>query len=67
VPCVSTPPVKLVTTGEAAKAIGVGRATLFRWWQDGLVTPALVTAGGHARWDVADLKAQLRARQQRDE
>lgn len=64
---VSNPSVKLVSTGEAAKAIGVGRATLARWWQDGLVTPALVTAGGHARWDIEDLKAQLRARQERDD
>jgi predicted site-specific integrase-resolvase len=53
----------LVSTGEAAKVIGVGRATLARWWADGLVTPALVTAGGHARWDVEDLKRQLRNKQ----
>jgi DNA-binding transcriptional MerR regulator len=56
----------LLSTGEAAKAIGVGRATLARWWADGLVTPELVTAGGHARWDVEKLKGQLRDRQQRD-
>jgi DNA-binding transcriptional MerR regulator len=60
-------PDKLVPTGVAAKAIGVGRATLFRWWKDGLVTPEVVTPGGHARWNVADLKAQLRALQQRDD
>lgn len=57
---------RLVTTGEAAKVIGVGRATLARWWAEGLVTPALVTAGGHARWDVEDLKRQLRERQDKD-
>ena len=31
-----------------------------RRWQEGMVIPTLVTAGGHARWDVEDLRAQLR-------
>ena len=51
----------LVTTGDAAKAIGVGHSTLARWWQEGSVVPALVTPGGHARWDIDDLREQLRA------
>jgi DNA-binding transcriptional MerR regulator len=55
-------PPKYLPTGEAAREIGVGRATLARWWSEGLVTPVLVTAGGHARWDVDDLKRQLAAR-----
>jgi DNA-binding transcriptional MerR regulator len=58
---------ELVSTGEAARAIGVGRATLARWWQDGLVTPDLVTAGGHARWDVDRLREQLRDLRKKDE
>ena len=41
-----------------AKVLGVARGTFVRWWQQGLVTPALVTAGGHARWDVEDLQEQ---------
>ncbi|MGZ3141901.1 MerR family transcriptional regulator [Lentzea chajnantorensis] len=49
-----------MTTGQAAKAVGVGRATLARWWALGLVEPELVTAGGHARWNVEKLKADLR-------
>jgi MerR HTH family regulatory protein len=49
-----------VTTATAAKAIGVGVSTLQRWAARGLVTPALRTPGGQARWDVEDLKAQLR-------
>jgi DNA-binding transcriptional MerR regulator len=52
----------LVATGVAAKALGVAHSTLARWWAEGLVTPALVTPGNHARWDVEDLRAQLRAR-----
>ena len=50
-----------VTTAIAAKAIGVGTSTLQRWAARGLVTPALRTPGGQARWDIEDLKAQLRA------
>lgn len=52
----------LVPTGIAAKAIGVGHSTLARWWAEGSVTPALVTPGNHARWDIEDLRNQLRAR-----
>lgn len=57
---------RLVPTGDAAKAIGVGRSTLARWMAEGLVKPALVTPGGHARWDVDDLKRQLDALQADD-
>lgn len=56
------PDAPLVATGVAAKAIGVAHSTLARWWAEGTVTPALVTPGNHARWDVEDLREQLRAR-----
>ncbi|MGB3444458.1 MAG: MerR family transcriptional regulator [Actinophytocola sp.] len=56
------PPPHLVATGIAAREIGVARSTLARWWAQDLVKPALITAGGHARWDVDDLKRQLRER-----
>jgi DNA-binding transcriptional MerR regulator len=59
-------PPKLISTGEAAKALGVARETLFRWWQQGLVTPELVTPGGQARWDMADLRRQLVELRKRD-
>ena len=58
---------RLVATGVAARELGVSRATLARWWQVGLVEPAVVTAGGHARWDVDALRNQLRELRQRDE
>lgn len=54
------PAPKLISTGVAADALGVAHFTLFRWWQAGIVTPALVTPGGHARWDLDELKEQLR-------
>lgn len=51
---------RLIPTGAAAEALGVAHSTLARWWHDGIVTPAVVTIGGHARWDLADLREQLR-------
>ncbi|WP_084789528.1 MerR family transcriptional regulator [Saccharomonospora iraqiensis] len=50
---------RLLSTGEAAKALSVDRSTLARWQREGRVTPASVTAGGHARWDVEDLQRQV--------
>lgn len=50
---------RLLTTGKAAAALDVDQATLWRWRQSGRVTPAWVTPGGHARWDLADLRRQL--------
>lgn len=58
---------ELVSTGVAAQAIGVSRATLARWWANGLVEPELVTAGGQARWKIETLKADLRRMAQREE
>jgi 8-oxo-dGTP diphosphatase len=50
---------RYVSTGEAAEELGVVRSTLLRWADAGLVRPAQVTAGGHRRWDLADLRQQL--------
>jgi excisionase family DNA binding protein len=49
----------LVSTGEAARALGIGRSTLARWHAEGTVEAAFITAGGHARWDVEDLRRQI--------
>ena len=51
---------KLVSTTEAAKAVGVSQSTLSRWTSAGRVKPAQTTLGGHMRWDVEDLKRQIR-------
>jgi DNA-binding transcriptional MerR regulator len=52
-----------IATGEAARSLGVSPVTLTRWAAAGLVTPAERTAGGHYRWDLPVLRAQvLRAR-----
>lgn len=58
---------ELVSTGVAAVEIGVSRATLARWWANGLVSPELITAGGQARWNVEKLKADLRRMARGDE
>lgn len=49
-----------VTTAEAARQIGVGKSTLQRWAKQGLVTPAWRTPAGMARWDIEDLRRQLK-------
>jgi DNA-binding transcriptional MerR regulator len=53
---------RYITTGDAARALGISSATLTRWAAAGIVTPAERTAGGHFRWDMASLRAQLRRR-----
>lgn len=51
---------RYVTTGVAARALSISTATLTRWAAAGLVTPAERTAGGHYRWDLAALRAEVR-------
>jgi excisionase family DNA binding protein len=51
---------RYITTGEAASALGISSATLTRWVAAGIVVPAERTAGGHFRWDMTSLRAQLR-------
>jgi 8-oxo-dGTP diphosphatase len=48
-----------LTTGQAAKALGLSISALQRWAQDGIVTPAFKTPGGRMRWTVDSLLAQL--------
>lgn len=55
---------RLVPTGVAAKELGISVRTLQDWAARGLVTPDLVTVGGHARWDVDRLRGQLRELQE---
>lgn len=50
---------KLVGTLAAAREIGVAYGTLSTWAKEGKVSATARTAGGHHRWDVADLRRQL--------
>lgn len=49
-----------VTTGEAARALGVSIRSLQQWVKDGQIEPDYYTPGGHMRWDVDRLRAWLR-------
>ncbi len=53
----------LLTSGEAAKLLGIARRTLSRYAAEGRLTPA-VTIPGRGRvtykWDVETLRAQWR-------
>ena len=50
---------RYVTTGEAARHLGISSATLTRWAASGKVTPAQRTGGGHYRWHLASLRRQV--------
>ncbi|QYN41185.1 helix-turn-helix domain-containing protein (plasmid) [Pseudonocardia sp. DSM 110487] len=50
---------RLVSTGEAARALQVDPTTLQRWANAKRVTPASKTLGGHLRWDLDDLRRQI--------
>ena len=51
--------VPFVTTSQAARELGVGLRSLQRWVKDGLIEPDFVTPGGHMRWDVERIRAEL--------
>lgn len=53
--------VTLVSSGEAAEAVGIPRTTMHRARRAGKLTPAAVTPGGHTRWDLDDLRRQVGA------
>jgi DNA-binding transcriptional MerR regulator len=57
----------LVTTKQAADELGVSARSLSRWAKDGTLEPDLTTPGGHYRWDVERLRAELRDKRLRDE
>ena len=50
---------RLVSTGEAARLLGVSQPTLNRAVRSGRLRPTLTTPGGHRRFDSAELSAAL--------
>lgn len=58
---------KLFTTAQAARELGVSGGTLARWVRQGRIHPTNTTLGGHHRWDLDDLREQIRQLQQADE
>ena len=51
---------ELVTSGQAAKALGVSLRSLQQWVREGKIVPDYATPGGHARWDVDRVRHELR-------
>jgi excisionase family DNA binding protein len=56
---------RLLSTGELARELGVSRAAVLKWANDGLITPAFTTPGGHLRWDLEDVRRQVRELRER--
>ena len=56
------PPSDLVTTPDAARALGISARTLQRYVRQGVVTPEITLPSGQYRWDVAKLRAQVEVR-----
>lgn len=57
---------RLVSTGEAARALGISRRTLAHYAKTGQLQPSLVLPSGYYRWDVEDIRRQLRELRERD-
>jgi DNA-binding transcriptional MerR regulator len=62
---VPEPPADLLTTAEAAKYLGVSRRTLARYAEIGWVRPTVTLPSGHHRWELEDLRRQLRELRQK--
>lgn len=58
---------RLVTTAELARALGLSARTIQCYRQTGLLEPELVSAGGHARWNVDKVRSELRSLAERPE
>ncbi|MGE3795800.1 MAG: helix-turn-helix domain-containing protein [Dehalococcoidia bacterium] len=50
----------LLSTTEAARALGIHQTTLSRWTKAGRVKPTTRTMGGYMLWDLDDLRRQIR-------
>ncbi|MGH3587093.1 MAG: MerR family DNA-binding transcriptional regulator [Pseudonocardia sp.] len=51
---------ELLTTAQAARALGISTRTLVRYAERGYVKPEMVLPSGHRRWILEDVRRQLR-------
>ncbi|OZM82995.1 MerR family DNA-binding transcriptional regulator [Pseudonocardia sp. MH-G8] len=52
-------------TAELAAELGVSARLIQQYRQEGTLVPTLETPKGHARWDLDDVREQLRALRKR--
>ncbi|HET6257632.1 MAG TPA: MerR family transcriptional regulator [Pseudonocardia sp.] len=52
---------RLLLTSELAEELGVSARLIQQYRHDGILTPTMETPKGHARWDLEDVRKQLRA------
>jgi excisionase family DNA binding protein len=50
---------RLLSTAEAAKALGISPRSLSRWVRLGKIRPTIVTPGGQARFRLEELERQM--------
>jgi DNA-binding transcriptional MerR regulator len=58
-------PERLLSTGEAARALGISRRTLAHYARTGQLEPTLVLPSGYYKWDLEDIRRQLRELRER--
>jgi excisionase family DNA binding protein len=56
---------RLLTTGQLARELGLHARSIARWAQEGQLKPTLVTPGGQYRWELEDVREQLRQMRKR--
>lgn len=57
---------RLITSGVLAKELGISARTVARYAREGLITPAETTIGGHHRWVLDDVRAEIAKLRQRE-
>lgn len=55
-------PKELLRASEVGAHFGVTGGTIRDWTRAGVITPTLITPGGHYRYSVEDVREQLAAR-----
>lgn len=56
---------RLLTSGQLAKELGISHRSITHYAQTGQLEPTLTTPGGQYRWDLEDVKRQLREMRKR--
>ncbi|MGI8310559.1 helix-turn-helix domain-containing protein [Saccharopolyspora hattusasensis] len=51
---------RLLSSGELAKELGISRRSISRYADEGLISIALVTPGGKYRFDLETVREELR-------